>query len=129
MRLIVRYKMDTEKIQSDSFMTKPSNYETIESYGNFFNQQYELRLELLNKSVEELKVDGLNKYNQLSNRVNKVDDKLEDKYEKILEKIDSKYDRVEQRVYNLFYGLIFVIVTQFIALFGKYIWSFLFSQS
>lgn len=101
--------MDIKKIQSDSFMTKRSNYETIESCEIFFNQQYELRLEILNKSVEELKVDVADKYTQLSNRINNVDEKLESKYEKLLDKIDSKYNRVEQRIYHLLYALIAAI--------------------
>ena len=128
MRLIVRYKMDIKKIQSDSFMTKRSNYETIESCEFFFNQQYEIRLEILNKSVEGLKADVVDKYTQLSNGINRVDEKLDSKYEKVLDKIDSKYNRVEQRLYYLFYAVIGAILAQFFSLYGKNIWSFLFSQ-
>ncbi|WP_277293614.1 hypothetical protein [Veillonella montpellierensis] len=120
--------MDGKKVHSDIFMMKLTNQEMIETSEIFNTRYYDLQIEMINKYVDELKLEISNKSNQISNDVKRVDDKFEAKYENLLDKIEAKYDRLEQRIYYLFYAVIGAILAEIFSRYGKNILSFLLSQ-
>lgn len=95
--------MDTEKIQSFTFMEKQANTE-VDSRIIFNKDLYIYRLDSVETNLAGIKSDIKEQYYKFEESLNRLDDKVE-----------SKYNKLENRQYRIFFTIIAAIIAEIIS--------------